>query len=634
MNPTPGYFSNQIGPSSKQPETPQKDPSAAFRGLHLTRKLSQRIIAHLPTVGQKDKVEVCDEFNAPGRYMIYCSGKLLQAVMAVRLYNDSKTFVDKPIKEGRVGSQILSDFEKKFPQPVHQIPRADVKKFVDENFDEEGYELQSCKLADWVQYPPKFKSIVDNNMRMFALKLNVIWKELCREVKPEVKDSPERFSLLHVPYPFVVPGGRFREFYYWDAYWIVKGLIASNLTDTAKSMILNFAHIIDTYGFIPNGGRVYYLRRSQPPLFSPMVYEYYQATRDKDLVREMLPIMEKEQAFWNRNRSLNIQLDGENITVYQYRTPSTDFRPESYREDTFHAERLLDTNRKRQFYQDIASAAESGWDFSTRWFADNKSLTSIETTNILPVDLNAFICYNMHIIGNLHGNQHKSSAWLMDYIKFRENFGKVFWVQKAKGWYDYNLRTQRHNTDFYASMAVPLFTQCYEPLSIAKSDDLYSKMEEMGVFSYKGGIPTSLIQGDQQWDFPNGWSPLNHMIVEGLRKSDDPRMQQKAFVLAQKWLLGNLHVFENDQAMWEKYDVVSSEPRLGSGGEYDVQPGFGWTNGAALDLLVSYGDRLVYTTADAPSDKSDHPLALNYGSIAAFTMSTVISSFMYLYVLL
>lgn len=158
---------------------------------------------------------------------------------------------------------------------------------------------------------------------MFALKLNVIWKELCREVKPEVKDSPERFSLLHVPYPFVVPGGRFREFYYWDAYWIVKGLIASNLTDTAKSMILNFAHIIDTYGFIPNGGRVYYLRRSQPPLFSPMVYEYYQATRDKDLVREMLPIMEKEQAFWNRNRSLNIQLDGENITVYQYRTPST-----------------------------------------------------------------------------------------------------------------------------------------------------------------------------------------------------------------------------------------------------------------------------------------------------------------------
>ncbi|VDP10386.1 unnamed protein product [Heligmosomoides polygyrus] len=450
----------------------------------------------------KETVEVCDEFNAPGRYMIYCSGKLLQSVMAVKLYNDSKTFVDKPMKEGRVGT--------------------DVQKFVDEHFDEEGHEL--CELPDWVPYPPKFKDIVDDNMRAFALKLNVIWKDLCREVKPAVKDSPERFSIINVPNPFLVLGGRFREFYYWDS-------------------------------------------RSHPPLFSPMVYEYYQATRDKSFVREMLPIMEKEHDFWNRNRSLNIELDGEAVTMYQYRTPATVPRPESYREDVFHGERLQDENRKRQFYQDIGSAAESGWDFSTRWFTDNKSLTSIETTNILPVDLNAFICYNMHIIGNLHGEVgERFSKFREPAQDFREKFEKVFWVEKAKGWYDYNLRTQRHNTGFYASMAVPLFTQCYEP------DDLYSKMEEMGVFGYKGGIPASLQpQSGQQWDFPNGWSPLNHMIIEGLRKSSDPRMQQKAFVLAQKWLLGNLHVFENDQAMWEKYDVVSSEPKLGGGGEYDVQ---------------------------------------------------------------
>ncbi|KAK6050818.1 alpha,alpha-trehalase [Cooperia oncophora] len=169
------------------------------------------------------------------------------------------------------------------------------------------------------------------------------------------------------------------------------------------------------------------------------------------------------------------------------------FRPESYREDTNAAESITNENSKRQFYQDIASAAESGWDFSTRWFADKLTLTSIQTTNILPVDLNAFICYNLHILGALHaevGNEHKSTSWLTQYIKFRSDFEKVFYVKAAKGWYDYNLHTKQHNTDFYASIAVPLFTQCYEPLSLSKSDDLYDKMEEMGVFSYVGGIPT------------------------------------------------------------------------------------------------------------------------------------------------
>ncbi|KJH47905.1 alpha,alpha-trehalase [Dictyocaulus viviparus] len=516
------------------------------------------------------KTEVCDEINAPNRYMIYCSGKLLQAVMATHLYSDSKTFVDKPMKEGRTGTQLIKEFETLFPQPVDEISKDDVRQFVDENFEEEGHELQSCEIADWTENPPRFNVIQDNALRKFANKLNKIWKKLCRTVKLAVKESPSRFSLIYVPHPFIIPGGRFREFYYWDAYWIVKGLLASGMNDTARSMILNFAHMINIYGFVPNGGRIYYLRRSQPPMFAPMVYEYYQATRDKEIVRDMLPIIEKEYRFWQNNRSVSIDVNGETIEMFQYRTPST-----------------------------VPSAAESGWDFSIRWFADKNSLTSIQTTNILPVDLNAFICYNLHILGTLHGeigNRNKSSIWIARYIKFREQFEKIFYVNNASGWYDYNLKSKKHNTDFYASIAVPLFTQCYEPLSTVKTNDLYAKMEEMGVFSFKGGIPTSLqTQSTQQWDFPNGWSPLNHMIVEGLRKSSDPRMQQKAFILAQKWVLANMHVFQADNAMWEKYDVVSSHPRLGMGGEYNVQPGFGWTNGVALDLLISYGDRMQYS---------------------------------------
>lgn len=58
-------------------------------------------------------------------------------------------------------------------------------------------------------------------------------------------ENPKRTSLIYVPEEFIVPGGRFREFYYWDAYWIVKGLVASGLSNTIKKMITNFVTIVD-----------------------------------------------------------------------------------------------------------------------------------------------------------------------------------------------------------------------------------------------------------------------------------------------------------------------------------------------------------------------------------------------------
>lgn len=41
--------------------------------------------------------------------------------------------------------------------------------------------------------------------------------------------------MMYVPHPFIVPGGRFREFYYWDSYWIVQGLLLSEMTQTVRT---------------------------------------------------------------------------------------------------------------------------------------------------------------------------------------------------------------------------------------------------------------------------------------------------------------------------------------------------------------------------------------------------------------
>ena len=62
-------------------------------------------------------------------------------------------------------------------------------------------------------------------------------------------------------------GGRYREQYYWDSFWIVEGLLESELYDIVNATLRNFMDELEHIGFIPNGGRIYYLNRSQPPLF-------------------------------------------------------------------------------------------------------------------------------------------------------------------------------------------------------------------------------------------------------------------------------------------------------------------------------------------------------------------------------
>lgn len=170
---------------------------------------------------------------------------------------------------------------------------------------------------------------------------------------------------------------------------------------------------------------------------------------------------------------------------------------------------LTKESEKRRIWRDLASAAESGWDFSSRWFADAKNINTIETTNIVPVDLNAFICWNLNILSYLYdemgkqtvgcsekshcsllGNEDKAADYRLQMSKFRNIFQKVFYVNNESGWYDYNMRTQGHNFNFYPSIVVPLFTRCYHSMNRAKSERIFNKMERMGVFNYTGGVPT------------------------------------------------------------------------------------------------------------------------------------------------
>ncbi|KRZ76107.1 Trehalase [Trichinella papuae] len=530
---------------------------------------------------------------------IYCHGPILDAVQTAHLFPDSKYFVDMALKKDPITT--LQNF---ISLGDRVKDKAVLRAFVDEHFDPPGTELETCFPEDWKPSPKSFNVIKDYEFRRWAVALNRIWKELCRRVKSIVFEHQELYSLLYVPNPFIIPGGRFREFYYWDTFWIAKGLIASEMFATLKGMIRNLGYMVENHGFVPNGGRVYYLFRSQPPLLIPMVYDYYLATGDIDFLHEMLPLLEQEYNFWLLHRGMTFGDDSSNyMKLFQYKAEMKMPRPESYREDLELVQNLTDDHAREFVWAQIVSGAETGWDFSSRWFSHTGpeafTLRSIRTWSIIPVDLNAFMCMNTKLLANLYemaGNVTKVLLYQARFEQAKAAMKQIHWNEEDGIWYDYDLETKSHVDVYYISNVLPLYAKCYDDEEVPSR--VYNYLKRVGALNSTRGVPTSFIQSDQQWDSANAWPPMVHMLLEGLRTSGDPEIMEMAKELAIQWLRANYDAFLKTNSMFEKYNVSSTagDMPFGSGGEYEVQTGFGWTNGVILDLLVKYGD--VITAQD------------------------------------
>ncbi|VDP01718.1 unnamed protein product [Soboliphyme baturini] len=495
-------------------------------------------------------------------------------------YMSSCTLIDlsvvKSVKEGRIFKQSNKiaqySLEIVYDAFLHLKNASDpveLKAFVDMHFSEPGSELQDCIPVDWQREPKSFTFIKDMRYRLWAYDIHLKWKHLCRRVKDSVRKNEQLHSLIPVPRQFIVPGGRFREYYYWDSYWIIKGLLLSGMNITARHMIENLAYMIDKFGFVPNGGRIYYKNRSHPPMLAMAVHAYYLATYDSDFVKTLLPTIERELKFWDRNRSVTVRTkSGALAALYQYRVEAGYPRPESYWEDVRTAAAQKTERDKAKLWSNIASACESGWDFSSRWSGRKQDFTldSIRTSEIVPVDLNALICGNRHILSKLFavaGDDVNAMKYERQFQQATAAVEDAFWDSSHGVWHDINLAVQQRTTDYYASDFFPLFTGC-----VRHKKDIGS------------------------WDQPNSWPHLNHVLIEGLRSTDEPVAKQLAFKLAKKWLETNYIVYiRSGGKMFEKYNVFTCDT-AGRGGEYDVQEGFGWTNGVVLDLLLTYGNVL------------------------------------------
>ncbi|XWS50130.1 hypothetical protein CRYUN_Cryun12cG0062200 [Craigia yunnanensis] len=515
---------------------------------------------------------------------------------------DPKNYVDLSLKSNL--STTVEEFDELSKTANGSVSVKDLEGFIGKYFKGAGEDLVYAEPVDFVPEPHGFLPKVDNpEVRAWALEVHALWKNLSRKVSSSVHHHPELHTLLPLPRPVMIPGSRFREVYYWDSYWVIRGLLASKMYETAKAIVTNLISLLDAYGHVLNGARAYYTNRSQPPLLSAMVYEIYNRTGDVELVRKSLPPLLKEYKFWNSEIHKLIIRDAEqgNHSLNRYYAMWNKPRPESSTIDEEFASNFLNVSEKQQFYRELASTAESGWDFSTRWMRNSSEFTTLAATTILPVDLNMFILrmeLDIAFLAKVVGENTVAEDFLRASQTREKAFNSVFWNEKMGQWLDYWLNNgveceelqiweaQNQNQNMFASNFVPLWIDLFNS-DTPLVEKVMRSLQSSGLLC-AAGIATSLTNSGQQWDFPNGWAPLQHMIVEGLSRSASTEARTLAEDIAERWIRTNYVAYKKTGAMHEKYNVEKCG-EYGGGGEYIPQTGFGWSNGVVLAFLEEFG---------------------------------------------
>jgi alpha,alpha-trehalase len=496
---------------------------------------------------------------------------LFTAVQSAGIYPDSKLFADAVPKAAP--AQILVQYRQQQPDSTSAL-----RTFVEARFvlPSEAVTVPATSAT------PDITAHIDG-----------LWAQLTRtSVTP-----PRWSSLLALPEPYVVPGGRFREIYYWDSYFTMLGLIESGREDLVRSMVENFAFLIDVYGHVPNGTRTYYLSRSQPPFFFLMVGLLGRAD-PAAAYAHFLPQLRREYAFWMRGaaelhraaaRARVVAMPNGSI-LNRYWDDRDTPRDESYREDTELARKS--GRPARHLYRDIRAAAESGWDFSSRWLADSRTLATIDTTDIVPIDLNSLLFgLEQAIQAGCERVQDDdcASEFAQRAAKRQAAIDRYLWDERSGVYLDYQRRVGGRVPRVSAASLYPLF------LSVASARQAKSVAAVVKSQLLRGGgIVTTPLETGEQWDAPNGWAPLQWIAVSGLRRYGETRLAE---TIACRWMLNVLRVYRSSGKLVEKYDVIATD-RQGGGGEYPTQDGFGWTNGVMRKLMVVYPADAAASSAD------------------------------------
>ncbi len=417
---------------------------------------------------------------------------LFEDVQMQCIFTDGKIFVDCIPKQSL--AVILQQYEEQ-----KTAVNFNLKEFVEIHF-----ELPHVFAGDYHT----------DESQDVAAHIQSLWPVLTRV--PDEKKG----SLIPLPNPYIIPGGRFGEVYYWDSYFTMLGLKESGMQEMVEHMVNNFTHLIQTIGFIPNGNRTYYLGRSQPPFYSLMV-KLMMDWKGKEVLVSYLDSMEQEYHFWMKDADLlsatriasrHVVRMNDGAILNRYCDAFDTARPES-----FHADVELMHNSSQQpsqLYAHLRAGAESGWDYSCRWFKDQTDFGTIHTTEIIPVDLNCLLYHLECTIADawrIKGNDTIAAKYDAISENRKQAIHQYCWNIAANFYTDYDFVNQQPKQQKTLAGAAALF------FKIATDEQAHAMAAVLQAeFLKDGGLVATPYVTGQQWDAPNGWAPLQWISIIGL----------------------------------------------------------------------------------------------------------------------
>ena len=432
-------------------------------------------------------------------------------------------------------------------------------------------------------------------------------------------------GLLYLENKYVVPGGRFNEMYGWDSYFIILGLLRDGRTGLARGMVENFFFEIENYGALLNANRTYYLTRSQPPFLSSMVLAVYDAEKqaghaDPAWLARAYSYLEKDYSMWTRDPHLAGTTSLARYYDFGEGPPAEGLQDESgfYRKVVnyfmVHPEQadhyLVEENRAQaaaapgssygitvcdvsttmahpacehqqvvrlsaDYYKGDRSMRESGFDISFRFGSYGSA-----THHYAPVCLNSLLYKtetDMEQISVKIGKESEAKTWRARAEKRKSRMQQYLWDGGRGFFFDYDFAGGKKSGYRYLTTYYPLWA------GLATPEQAAAVAKNLPVFEQPGGLAMSPENSGAQWDYPYGWAPVELLAIQGLRRYG---YNAEADRLSYKFLSTVIENFQRDGTIREKYNVVtrSSESPVTVGYQENVV-GFGWTNGAFLELL-------------------------------------------------
>lgn len=368
------------------------------------------------------------------------------------------------------------------------------------------------------------------------------WQTALMSPKTRPRNMAMWIGQVHLPNAFIAPNHSYFSGtqFYWDSYFTILGLVDSNHSDIAKGMVDNLCYLFDKFGVIPARNSLTSKGRTQPPYLTKMAWEVYNSGSADDawMQKVMACAAQEYKTVWTAGRRYD---ENSSLSLYN---------PKYF------------TNRLTVF--------ESGWDKSSRFINPKNS--------ILPVDLNCLLyTYEADLLAwaiKCHDST-SQAFWRAACDMRRASINQYFWNEETGFYFDYSRESGQLETLATLAGFYPLWC------GVATKQQAESCRRMLRVFEHSGGLASTekLPLSTKQWDYPNGWAPLQFIVIEGLKRYG---YSEDAARLTRKWLDCNLEVFNSTGKLWEKYDVVKCT--VGRPGRYPTQPGFGWTNGVFVRL--------------------------------------------------